>query len=85
MRLGLEQLYQFLQSHGQENQFTHVIFEARGRSEDIALELNLDGFAVETILIRFYCFLRSSLPTKKRILKDCNLLIWLLALLAYQS
>ena len=39
MQLGLEKLYTFLQNHGQENLLTHVIFEARGRSEDLALEL----------------------------------------------
>ena len=39
MRLGLEQLYQFLQPQRQENRLTHVIFEARGRAEDMALEL----------------------------------------------
>lgn len=39
MRLGLEQLYQFLQLEQQETRLTHVIFEARGRTEDLALEL----------------------------------------------
>ena len=39
MRLGLEELYSFLQTHGQENRFTYVVCEARGASEDRALEL----------------------------------------------
>lgn len=39
MQLGLEKLYQFLQRRDQHNGLTHVIFEARGRCEDIALEL----------------------------------------------
>jgi hypothetical protein len=39
MRLGLEQLYSFLQIHGQENRLTYVVCEARGRMEDQALEL----------------------------------------------
>lgn len=39
MQLGLEKLYSFLQLHHQENRLTYVICEARGRSEDLALEL----------------------------------------------
>ncbi len=39
MELGLEKLYQFLDSHNQQNRLTHVICEARGRVEDRALEL----------------------------------------------
>ena len=39
MELGLEKLYHFLQSHHQHNRLTHVICEARGRTEDHALEL----------------------------------------------
>ena len=39
MQLGLERLYQLLRKHNQHNQITHIIFEARGRSEDTALEL----------------------------------------------
>ena len=39
MRLGLEKLYQLLQSHDQHDRLTHIIFEARGRCEDLALEL----------------------------------------------
>lgn len=39
MRLGLEKLYRFLQERDQQNHLTHVIFEARGRCEDLALEL----------------------------------------------
>lgn len=39
MQLGLEKLYQFLQRRDQHNGLTHVIFEARGRCEDVALEL----------------------------------------------
>ncbi len=27
-----------MQLHGQENQITHIVFEARGRTEDLALE-----------------------------------------------
>ena len=34
MELGLEKLYHFLQSQGQQNRLTHVICEARGRVED---------------------------------------------------
>ncbi len=37
MELGLEKLYQFLQSRDQDNRLTHVICEARGRVEDRAL------------------------------------------------
>jgi hypothetical protein len=39
MQLGLEKLYQFLQKCNQHNELTHIIFEARGRHEDLALEL----------------------------------------------
>lgn len=39
MQLGLEKLYQLLQEHDQHNDLTHVIFEARGKSEDLSLEL----------------------------------------------
>lgn len=39
MRYGLEQLYRLLQTHDQDNRLTHVIFEARGKAEDLALEL----------------------------------------------
>lgn len=39
MRLGLEDLYSFLQSCGQENRLTYVVCEARGATEDRALEL----------------------------------------------
>ena len=39
MQLGLEKLYQFLQERDQHNDLTHVIFEARGKYEDLALEL----------------------------------------------
>ena len=39
MRLGLEKLYAFLQANNQQNRLTHVVCEARGRKEDIALEL----------------------------------------------
>jgi hypothetical protein len=39
MQLGLEKLYHFLQNRNQHNGITHVIFEARGRYEDVALEL----------------------------------------------
>ena len=39
MRIGLEQLYSFLQMHSQEDRLTHVVCEARGYSEDRALEL----------------------------------------------
>ena len=38
MQLGLEKLSLFLQSQDQQNRLTHVICEARGRSEDRALE-----------------------------------------------
>lgn len=39
MQLGLERLFHLLQAHDQQNEVTHVIFEARGKCEDIALEL----------------------------------------------
>lgn len=39
MRIGLEKLYSFLQIQAQEHRLTHVICEARGRTEDQALEL----------------------------------------------
>ena len=39
MRVGLEKLYSVLQKQGQNHQLTHIIFEARGRMEDHALEL----------------------------------------------
>ena len=39
MQLGLEKLYQFLRGRNQHDRLTYVIFEARGRCEDIALEL----------------------------------------------
>lgn len=39
MRIGLEKLYAFLLIHGQADLFTHVVCEARGASEDKALEL----------------------------------------------
>lgn len=48
MRLGLEKLYQFLQENNQQANTTHVIFEARGRCEDLSLELEFhricDGY-----------------------------------------
>ena len=39
MQMGLEKLYQLLQRYDQNDSLTHVIFEARGRCEDLALEL----------------------------------------------
>ena len=39
MQLGLEKLYQLLRGRNQHDRLTHVIFEARGRCEDFALEL----------------------------------------------
>jgi hypothetical protein len=39
MQIGLEKLYSFLHVHGQEDRLTYVICEARGRKEDIDLEL----------------------------------------------
>jgi len=39
MRLGLEHIYRFLQGNQQHDHLTHIIFEARGRCEDLALEL----------------------------------------------
>ena len=39
MRLGLEKLHSFLCIHEQENHFTYVVCEARGATEDRALEL----------------------------------------------
>jgi len=39
MRLGLEQVYKFLCSKERKDLKSHVIFEARGRMEDLALEV----------------------------------------------
>ena len=39
MQLGLEKLHQLLRGHNQHERLTHVVFEARGRCEDLALEL----------------------------------------------
>jgi hypothetical protein len=39
MRYGLEMLYKHLQDLGQQDLKTHLIFEARGRTEDLALEM----------------------------------------------
>ncbi len=39
MRLGLEKLYGFFRDREQHNYDTHIIFEARGQKEDLALEL----------------------------------------------
>ncbi len=39
MQIGLEKLYRVLQDREQHLNLTHVIFEARGRNEDLALEL----------------------------------------------
>lgn len=39
MQYGLEMLYKYLQSLGQQDLKTYVIFEARGKTEDLALEM----------------------------------------------
>ena len=39
MEFGLERAYRFLRSQGQEARITHIVFEARGKNEDAALEL----------------------------------------------
>lgn len=39
MQLGLERLYEVLESKEQQKQQTHVVFEARGQKEDAELEL----------------------------------------------
>jgi hypothetical protein len=39
MQLGLEKLYRLLRGCDQHDRLTHVIFEGRGRCEDLALEL----------------------------------------------
>lgn len=39
MQLGLEKLHHFLQTKNQESRLTYVICEARGKTEDQALEL----------------------------------------------
>ncbi len=39
MQLGLEKLYRFLQTKNQHDRTTHIVCEARGRTEDLALEL----------------------------------------------
>lgn len=38
MELGLEKIYQFIQQQNQENLLTHIIFEARGATEDRELQ-----------------------------------------------
>jgi hypothetical protein len=38
MQIGLEKLHRFLQKQNQHQNLTHIIFEARGRCEDLALE-----------------------------------------------
>jgi hypothetical protein len=38
MRLGLERVHKFLRSKNPKNLNSHIIFEARGRSEDLSLE-----------------------------------------------
>ncbi len=37
LRLCMEQVYAFLESHGQEDSITHIILEGRGRKEDADL------------------------------------------------
>ena len=39
MQYGLEMLYKYLRDCSQEDLKTHVIFEARGKAEDLALEM----------------------------------------------
>lgn len=39
VQLGLEKIQQFLQQYNQHEKITHIIFEARGKCEDAALEL----------------------------------------------
>lgn len=39
MEFGLERVYRFLKGKNQEDRLTHVVFEARGKNEDAALEL----------------------------------------------
>jgi hypothetical protein len=39
MQIGLEKLYHLIKRQNQQNLLTHLIFEARGRCEDVALEL----------------------------------------------
>jgi hypothetical protein len=39
MKFGLEQAYKFLYSKDQTDLRTHIVFEARGRFEDLALEV----------------------------------------------
>ncbi|MBS0625784.1 MAG: DUF3800 domain-containing protein [Verrucomicrobia bacterium] len=39
MKLGLEQVYKFLSLKGQKDVKTHIVFEARGRIEDLGLEM----------------------------------------------
>jgi len=39
MQYGLEMLYKYLRDCSQEDLKTHVIFEARGKAEDFALEM----------------------------------------------
>ena len=39
MQYGLELLHRYLTDLAQQNRKTHIIFEARGKSEDLALEV----------------------------------------------
>jgi hypothetical protein len=39
MQFGLEELYRYLDLKGQIDRITYVVFEARGRKEDTALEM----------------------------------------------
>ncbi len=39
MRLGLERVEKYLKRHDQDDRSTHVIFESRGKREDVELEL----------------------------------------------
>lgn len=57
MQYGLEQLYGYLTDLDQKNSKTHVVFEARGRPEDLALEVEFrrvcDGQNSSQILLPF--------------------------------
>ena len=72
MQLGLEKLYHFLRGRDQHDRLTHVIFEARGRCEDLALELEFRRICADRTHSSVICRLRSLLWIRKQILWACR-------------
>jgi len=58
MQFGLEKLYHFLQSRSQQDRLTHIVFEARGKAEDAALEFEFQRVCNQ------YNSLQTQLPFK---------------------